>query len=131
MLDVKHTFLSHLYKWLKGKFSRTKTFNIFIFDGDIYNILIGCFFTLQSSGFFFSISTSKSFYIPNIIILQTKAVGHNDCLEFLLRYVYGNISHHLNLLAFQQDIRSDLFLKTTIYTPIHFGCSTFRFVNLS
>ena len=115
MLDVKHSFLSHLYTLLKGKSSRTKTYLIFSFlDSDMYNILIGCFLLYNLVFCFFSISTLKPFYIPNIIIIQTKAVGHNDCLAFLLRYVYGNISHHLNLLTFQQDIRSDLFLKNTI-----------------
>ena len=70
------------------------------------NILIGCFllyirlFSFQYS-FSFSvlISTLKPFYIPNIIIIQTKPVGHNDCLAFLLMYVYDNISHNLNLIC--------------------------------
>ena len=118
MLDVKQSFLSHLYKLLKDKSSRTKTYLISsFFDGDMYDILIGCFL-LYNLFFVFSISTLKPFYRPNIIIIQTKAVGHNDCLAILLRYVYGNISYNFNLLTYQQDIRSDLFLKNTIYIYI-------------
>ena len=68
------------------------------------------------------------FYIPNIIIIQTKVVGYNDCLAFLLRYVCGNISHNLSLLTFQQDIRSDLFLKNTIIRPYTSGAVHFVLV---
>ena len=82
-------------------------FNIFMFDGDMNNILIGCFLLYVLLGFIFNIVFHsrylylKPFYILNIIILQTKAVGHNDRIAFLLMHVYGNISHNLKLLTFQ------------------------------
>ena len=94
MLDEKHTFLSYLERFQQDQ----HIFNIFIFDGNMNIILIGCFYFTFSCffqySFSFGINTLKPFCIPNIIIIHTKAVGHNDYLAFLLMYVYGNISHN-------------------------------------